>query len=121
MLVSLQTSAVAVFIAAAFGRFAVPAPIAQPSCICTPIRCDVTAAEESIVRAGGSVSPSNIFNRNTPQPTFLDISVSGLVIGIFVGVACAIAVAKFWNCLVTALSLALEPQPSLRRPRALAP
>ena len=118
MLVSLQTSAVAVFIAAAFGRFAVPAPSAQPSCIC---RCDVTAAEESLVRAGGSVSPSTTFSRDTPQHTFLDISVSGLVIGFFVGFACAVAVAKFWNCLVTALSLALEPQPSLRRPRALAP
>ena len=89
-----------------------------PTCVC---RC-IGRVEEA---EGFALSSSDSkFGRDIHQPALsssFDLSLSGVLLGFLLGVTFAIAVAKFWNCLITALSQALEPQPSLRRPRALAP
>ena len=111
--VSLQAAVVAALSSGLCGYLSRPAAAVAP-CIC---RC---IADPDEARLGDHSK----FGRDTHQPAFsssFDLPISGVVLGFVLGVTFAVAVAKFWNCLIVALSQALEPQPSLRRPSALAP
>ena len=116
---TLQTSIAVALITGLCGYFWRPVAVA-PACVC---RCSIPDPDEA--RLGRILADSSSTVDREPRRAYtLDTTVSlvwGVFLGFVLGVTFAVAVAKFWNCLITALSQALEPQPSLRRPRALAP
>ena len=113
MYVPLQAASVAAFLAASLGRFSTPAP-PVPICVC---RFDGHPESEAGVVA---VTPSQFdisFGRDTTPPALF------ILLGIVLGFAFAVALARIWRALVNTLCNALQPEQQyqpLRRPRAIA-